>query len=203
MKIGLERIDMQKGITVEALLDSGATGLVMSSEFAKKQGFKLKKLKRPMQVRNVDGSFNREGPIENTVEVNIYYKGHTERTEIDVIGGQKWSVILGMPWLARHNPEIDWRTGEVKMTRCPDECGKQWRLVQGKLGWEKQKEEEAKKKAGKKKEEREKKKKKKQKKGKTMEVRKVAEEWKIWDEEDKTAKSEAEARKLVLEKFHR
>ena len=36
VKIGLERIDMQKGITVETLLDSGATGLVMSSEFAKK-----------------------------------------------------------------------------------------------------------------------------------------------------------------------
>ena len=43
VKIGLERIDTQEGITVEALLDSGVTGLVMSSEFAKKQGFKLKK----------------------------------------------------------------------------------------------------------------------------------------------------------------
>ena len=32
VKIGLERIDMQKGVTVEALLDSGATGLVMSLE---------------------------------------------------------------------------------------------------------------------------------------------------------------------------
>jgi len=48
VKIGLERIDMQEGITVEALLDSGAMGLVMSSEFAKKQGFKLKKLERLM-----------------------------------------------------------------------------------------------------------------------------------------------------------
>jgi len=36
VKIGLERIDTQEGITVEALLDSGATGLVMSSEFARK-----------------------------------------------------------------------------------------------------------------------------------------------------------------------
>ena len=44
---------------MEALLDSGATGLVISSEFAKKQGFKLKKLERPMQMRNVNGSFNR------------------------------------------------------------------------------------------------------------------------------------------------
>jgi len=125
VKIGLERIDMQEGIMVEALLDSGVTELVMSSEFAKKQGFKLKKLERPMNVRNVDGSLNKEGSIENTVEVNIYYQRHRERTEINVIGGQKWTVILKMPWLACHNPEIDWRTGEVKMMRCPKECGKQ------------------------------------------------------------------------------
>ena len=89
VKIGLKRIDTQKGIMVEALLDSGATELVMSSEFAKKQGFKLKKLERPMNIRNVDGSLNKERPIEHTVEVNIYYQGHKERSEIDVIRGQK------------------------------------------------------------------------------------------------------------------
>ena len=147
IKIGLERLDMQDGITVEALWDSGAMGLVMSSEFARKKRFKLKKLERPMQVRNMDGSFNREGPIENMVDVNVYYKGHVERMEIDVIGRQKWGVILGMPWLECHNPEIDWKMGEVKMTRCPEECGRQWRPVQGKSGWEKQKEEEEKKEA--------------------------------------------------------
>ena len=89
MKIRLERIDTQEGIMVEVLLDSGATGLVMSSEFARKQGFKLKRLERPMNMRNMDGSLNKEGPIENIVEVNIYYQGHRKRTEIDVIGGQK------------------------------------------------------------------------------------------------------------------
>ena len=197
----MERLDTQEGITVETLLDSGATGLVMSSEFARKQGFRMKKLKRPMQVRNVDGSFNKEGLIENTVEVNIYYKGHVERTEIDVIGGQKWSVILGMLWLARHNPEIDWKTGKVKITRCPEECGKQWRLVQEKLGWKKQKKEERKEEVEKRKEEKEKKKK--QKKGKTVEVRKIVEEWEIWDDEEEAAKSEAEAKKLVPERFHK
>ena len=88
VKIGLERIDMQDGIMVEALLDSGVTELVMSSEFARKQGFKLKKLDRPMYVRNVDSLLNKERPIEHTVEINIniYYQGHRERTEIDVIG---------------------------------------------------------------------------------------------------------------------
>jgi len=107
VKIELERIDTQEGITVEALLDSRATRLVMSSEFTRKQGFKLKKLERPMNVRNVDRSLNKEGPIEHTVEVNIYFKENRERTEIDVIGGQKWTLILGMLWLACHNPEID------------------------------------------------------------------------------------------------
>ena len=103
-----------------------------------------------------------------------------------------------MSWLERHNPEIDWKTGEVKMTRCPEECGRQWRPVQGKSGWEKQKEEEAKEEAEKKKEEKEKKRK-----GKTMEVKKVVEEWEIWDKEEEVARSETEAKKLVPEKFHK
>ena len=125
VKIELERIDTQKGIMVEVLLDSGATRLVMSSEFSRKQELKLKKLKRLIHVRNVDMSLNKEGLIEYTVEVNIYYQGHRKRTEIDVIGEQKWMVILEIPWLAWHNPEIDWKMREVKMMRCPEECGKQ------------------------------------------------------------------------------
>ena len=76
VKIGLERIDMQEGITVKVLLDSGETRLVISSEFARKQGFKLKRLEKLMHMKNVDGSLNKEGPIEHTVEVNIYYQGH-------------------------------------------------------------------------------------------------------------------------------
>ena len=90
----------------------------MSLEFARKQDFKLKKLEKLMNMRNVDGLLNKKGLIEHIVEVDIYYQGHREKIEIDVIGGQKWMVILGMPWLACHNSEIDWRTEEVKMMRC-------------------------------------------------------------------------------------
>jgi len=67
------------------------------------------------------------------------------------------------------------------------------------LGWEKQKKEEAREEAGKKREEKEKRK---MKKRKTMEVKKIAEEWEIWDEEKEAARSEAEAKKLVPERFH-
>ena len=37
----------------------------------------------------MDGSLNKEGPIKHIVEVNIYYQGYRERTEIDIIGRQK------------------------------------------------------------------------------------------------------------------
>ena len=107
VKIGLERIDIQEEIIVEALSDNSMTGLVMNSEFARKQEFRLKKINKLIYVRNMDGSFNKKGLIKYIVEVNIYYQGHRERMEIDVIRGQKWSVILGIPWLACYNLEID------------------------------------------------------------------------------------------------
>jgi len=96
VNIGLERINIQEGVIVEALLDSGTTVLVISSEFTRKQGLRLKKIEKPIYARNMDGFFNKKGPIEHTVEVNIYYQGHRERIEIDVIKEQKWSVILEM-----------------------------------------------------------------------------------------------------------
>jgi len=36
-----------------------------------------------------------------------------------------------------------------------------------------------------------------------IEIKKVAEECEIWDEEEEAAKSEAEAKKLVPEKFYK
>ena len=73
IKIELERVNIQEGITVEILLDSEVTDLVISLEFTRKQGFKLKKIERLIYMRNIDGTFNKEGPIKHTVKVNIYY----------------------------------------------------------------------------------------------------------------------------------
>jgi len=49
----------------------------------------LKKIEKPIYIRNMNGSFNKEGLIEHIVEVNIYYQRHRERTEIDVIREQE------------------------------------------------------------------------------------------------------------------
>ena len=77
MKIGL---DIQKEVIVEILLDSSAIGLFISLEFARKQRFKLKKIKRPIYIRNVDRSFNKKGFIKYTAKVNIYYQEYRKRT---------------------------------------------------------------------------------------------------------------------------
>ena len=124
MKVGLEKVDTHEGVTVDALLDSRATGLFMNKEFVEKNGFRIEKLERPVKVMNVEGTHNKEGNITHEVMCNIYYRGHRERARFDVCNLGRTEVILGMPWLAAYNPEIDWEKGEVKLTRCPPWCGK-------------------------------------------------------------------------------
>jgi len=123
MQIGVEKIDTHEGILVKVLLDSRAMGLFMSKKCAERGGFKLIKLEKPILVRNVNSTENSGGAILHEVEVNIYFKGHAERVQMDVCDLGKTELILGMPWLQAHNPEIDWEKGEVKIMRCPSICG--------------------------------------------------------------------------------
>jgi len=122
--VGLEKLESHERVAVKALLDSGATGLFMDTTFAKEKGFKMEKLKRPLLVKNVDGIVNAWGAITHQVECNIFFKGHVERARMDICNLGKTELILGMPWLVAHNPEINWKKGEVKMTHCPPICGK-------------------------------------------------------------------------------
>ena len=95
--MGIKRIDIYEGRTVKALLNSGATGMFMSRSLAEKGGYRLIKLKQPIQVRNVDGTGNSGGAITHEVEANMFYKKHIERVWIDVCKLGKTDVILGIP----------------------------------------------------------------------------------------------------------
>ena len=75
-------MDIHKGVTVKALLDSSATGMFMDKRMAARHGFKLQKLERPIIVRNVDGTNNSGGAIMHQVECNMYYKGYVKRISI-------------------------------------------------------------------------------------------------------------------------
>ena len=99
------------------LLNSGAIGMFIDRNIVARYRFQLQKLERLVQVRNVNDTNNSTGAITHQVEVNMYYKGYVERMRIDVCDLGKTDVILGMPWLQAYNPEINWKIGEVKITR--------------------------------------------------------------------------------------
>jgi len=93
----VEKIDIYEGITVKALLDSGTTGVFMDKRLVAKQGFKLKKLARPLVVKNIDRTYNSREAITHQVKVNVYYRNHVERMRMDVYNLGKINIILEMP----------------------------------------------------------------------------------------------------------
>ena len=133
LEVGIEKLDNHEGVTVKALLDSGATGIFVDKKFVEEYGFKLEKLDRPTEVKNVNGTSNSGGNITHELEYNVFYRGHHERLRMDVCNLGRTKMILGMPWLAAHNPEINWEMGEVRMSRCPPWCGKQIKQREAKV----------------------------------------------------------------------
>jgi len=65
---------------------------------------------------------NEAGSIHKVVDMIMTYDGHSERILLAITWLGKQSMILGMTWLNKHNPEIDFRAGTVKMTRCLPQC---------------------------------------------------------------------------------
>ena len=70
----------------------------------------------------MDGSPNEAGSITEAVSLLLFYKNHSEQTIFCVTNFGKQKLLLRHTWLHKHNPEIDWETGEVKMSRCPPHC---------------------------------------------------------------------------------
>ena len=124
IKIGLKKLENHKRVVVKALLDSSATGLFMDTQFVKRKGFKLERLKNSLLVRNINEIVNVGRAITHQVECNMFFKGHIERVKMDIYNLGKTEVILDMPQLAAHNPEIDWEKGKVKIIRCLPICEK-------------------------------------------------------------------------------
>ena len=92
--------------TTTALVDCGAEGFFIDISIAHK--WRKQKLARPIKVQNVDGSFNKEGEIKERCLITFDCNGRklTEWFCVTAIGNQ--NLILGLPWLKKHNPIIDW-----------------------------------------------------------------------------------------------
>jgi len=90
-----------------ALIDCGAEGLFIDKGISHKW---RKQKTKPTKVRNVDGTPNIEGEITEQclITFDINGKCMTEWFSITALGNQKF--ILGLPWLEKHNPDINWKT---------------------------------------------------------------------------------------------
>ena len=71
---------------------------------------------------NVDGTMNQGGSITHETTMMMSHKGHCEKAVFEVCDLGKSNIIIGFTWLKKHNPEINWKTGNVQFTRCPQEC---------------------------------------------------------------------------------
>ena len=122
LQIQIQTTDTGERFGLRALVDSGVSGLFLDSDYVRNNRINTKSLLRPIPVNNMDGTPNERGPIREVAELMLTYEGHSERAVFVVTCIGKENMILGLPWLSKHNPEVDWSTGKVKMTRCPTQC---------------------------------------------------------------------------------
>jgi hypothetical protein len=122
VEVEIESMDTAVRRCTQALIDCSATGCFIDIEWAKLNNVPTHPLTKPIPIYNVDGTANDAGTITDIAVVVLRYKNHSERTQLVVTHLGKQSLILGYNWLHNHNPEINWQTKDVKMSRCPVQC---------------------------------------------------------------------------------
>jgi hypothetical protein len=115
-------MDTHETVQVKALLDSSATSMFIDWQFVHLNRLKTQILPFPIKVYNMDGSLNQGGSITEEVTLMMSHKGHKQKATFEVCNLGKAIIIVSHPWLQKHNPDINWETGQVKMTWCPLEC---------------------------------------------------------------------------------
>ena len=122
LKVSIETTNTAEVRSVNSLVDSGATGNFIDREYVRSHHLTTRRLSKPVPVFNVDGTPNEAGSITEVVDLVLRYRNHSERTLFAVTGIGKQHLILRHTWLRKHNPEINWASGEVKMSCCSVRC---------------------------------------------------------------------------------
>ena len=97
-----------------ALIDSGAGGKFINWNYAEQLGLPIQTLRKPIMVWNIDGTLNKSRTITSYINLSVEIDGQAMDLQLLVtrLGSQR--IILGFPWLNKHNPDINWKTGEFK-----------------------------------------------------------------------------------------
>ena len=122
LKIDISPKGKKSFISAEALLDSGANIIFIDWKWARDKNIPLTLLWNLISMFNVDGTKNSARNITHSANIIIDYQSHCKKVTAEVIDLGKNQVILRYMWLKKHNPDIDWTNGEVKMTPCPQSC---------------------------------------------------------------------------------
>ena len=117
-------------VQVKALIDSGATTTFINQSVVDKHNLVTYKLASPFTVVNADGTSNQHGQIRDSVRAYLEIGSHKSSNQMLVTDLGNKDMIIGMTYLRRHNPEIDWAAGEWRFTRCPETCGHRARKSQ-------------------------------------------------------------------------
>lgn len=101
-------------LPLRAMIDSGATGNFIHSRVVQRYGLKLKRLSEPMPISVIDGRPIASGRLTHeATPIRLTTGAHSKIIRLlPTILGQH-DVILGLPWLQKHNPSIDWNKGEI------------------------------------------------------------------------------------------
>jgi hypothetical protein len=97
----------------EALINTGAGGSFIDHNFAQNKKLRVEKLTEPIKVLNVDGTENKTGRITSYTNQFCEIAGKHTLTRFYISGLGKKTVILGYPWMIKHNPIIDWSTATL------------------------------------------------------------------------------------------
>ena len=106
-----------KNLKVKALVDSGCTHTGIDEQLVKDKRIQTKKIDFSFEVFNADGTKNRE--VTKVVPLEVEINGHKETLEAAVMDLDGTDMFLGHDWLVKHNPEVNWKNGTIKFTRCP------------------------------------------------------------------------------------
>ena len=99
--------------TFSVFIDSGADANLLDMLLASQLEIGRKLLERLIHATALDGHLlcrvtHRSAPLQMSMSGN-----HTETLAFHLIYSPQQPIILGYPWLRRHNPHIDWSTGTI------------------------------------------------------------------------------------------
>ena len=112
-------LHLEDEVTEMALIDSGAGGNFIDTETVERLQLARIELRRPIMVRNVDGTYNANRQITHQVLLDATTAGQRQTLSLLVTGIGKQSIILGLPWLIKENPDINYRTGQLQWRPTP------------------------------------------------------------------------------------